>query len=146
LPGNFPFQTGGNTARCTNKAGQEFNMEKIAITSEGPTFDDYVDPRFGRAAGFVIVELETMAIRYIDNGQTQVMGQGAGIQAAESIAGAGAGWVLTGYVGPKAFRALSAAGIKIVQNLQGLTVHEAVEKFKSGEIQVAQAPNRETGK
>ncbi len=64
-------------------------MSKIAITSEGPTLDDQVDPRFGRAAGFVVVDLESMETRYIDNGQTQVMAQGAGIQAAELIAGAG---------------------------------------------------------
>ena len=31
-------------------------MEKIAITSEGPTLDDSLDPRFGRAAGFIVVD------------------------------------------------------------------------------------------
>ena len=61
-------------------------VSKIAITSEGPTLDDQVDSRFGRAAGFVVVDLESMETRYIDNGQTQVMAQGAGIQAAESMA------------------------------------------------------------
>ena len=83
-------------------------MSKIAITSEGPALDDLVDPRFGRAAGFVVVDLESMETRYIDNGQTQVMAQGAGIQAAELVARAGVSCVLTGFVGPKAFQALSA--------------------------------------
>ncbi len=82
-------------------------MNKIAITSEGPSLDDQIDPRFGRAAGFVVVDLETMDTQYIDNGQSQVMAQGAGIQAAELIARAGVGCLLTGYVGPKAFKALS---------------------------------------
>ena len=93
-------------------------MSKIAITSEGPALDDLVDPRFGRAAGFVVVDLESMETRYIDNGQTQVMAQGAGIQAAELMAGAGVSCVLTGFVGPKAFQALSAARIRVVQNLE----------------------------
>jgi predicted Fe-Mo cluster-binding NifX family protein len=121
-------------------------MNKIAVTSEGPELDDRVDPRFGRAAGFVVVDLDTMETRYIDNGQSQVMSQGAGIQAAELISRAGVGCLLTGYVGPKAFQALSAAGIKIGQDLEDLTVREAVERFKSGSVLMAQAPNREAGR
>ena len=38
--------------------------------------------------------------------------------------------MLTGYVGPKAFKVLTAAGIKVGQNLEGLTVREAVERFQ----------------
>ncbi len=117
-------------------------MNKIAITSEGPTLDDQVDPRFGRAAGFVLVDLDTMETQYIDNGQSQVMAQGAGIHAAQIIARAGAGWLLTGYVGPKAFQVLAAANIKVGQNLEGLTVREAVERFKSGSIETAQMANQ----
>lgn len=121
-------------------------MSKIAVTSEGPEIDDQVDPRFGRAAGFVVVDLETMETHYIDNGQSQVMAQGAGIQAAQSIAGAGVSCLLTGFVGPKAFKALSAAGISICQNLEGMTVRQAVERFKSGSVEVASGPNREAGR
>ncbi len=121
-------------------------MSKIAVTSEGPGLDDQVDPRFGRAAGFVVVHLDTMETQYLDNGQSQIMAQGAGIQAAELIARAGVRCLLTGYVGPKAFQALSASGIKIVQNLEGLTVREAVERFKSGILETSDRPNREAGK
>lgn len=117
-------------------------MNKIAITSEGPSLDDQLDPRFGRAAGFVVVDLETMVTQYIDNGRSQAMARGAGIQAAELVARAGVSCLLTGYVGPKAFQALTAAGIKVVQNLEGLTVRQAVERFKSGQVKMAQAANR----
>jgi predicted Fe-Mo cluster-binding NifX family protein len=116
-------------------------MNKIAITSEGPSLDDQVDPRFGRAAGFVVVDLDTMETQYIDNGKSQMMAQGAGIQAAQIVARTGASWVLSGYVGPKAFQALAAANLKVGQNLEGLTVREAVERFKSGSIAVAQTAN-----
>jgi predicted Fe-Mo cluster-binding NifX family protein len=117
-------------------------MNRIAVTSEGPSLDDQIDPRFGRAAGFVVVDLESMETQYIDNGRSQVMAQGAGIQAAELIARAGVNWLLTGYVGPKAFQALAAAGIKVAQNLEGLTVRAAVERFKNGQIEMAPAANR----
>lgn len=121
-------------------------MKKIAVSSEGPALDDQVDPRFGRAAGFLIVDPESMETRYIDNGKSQAMGRGAGIQAAESVARAGAGCVLTGFVGPKAFQALSAAGIQIVQNLEGMTVRQAVEKYLSGSLTTAAAPNGRPGR
>lgn len=109
-------------------------MNRIAITSEGPTLADRVDPRFGRAAGFIIVDPETMVFDYVENGAAQVRAQGAGIQAAETIARSGVKAVLTGFVGPKAFQALAAAGIRIVQDLDNLTVGEAIERFKSGSV------------
>jgi predicted Fe-Mo cluster-binding NifX family protein len=124
-----------------NYAGKVIIMSKIAVTSEGPSLNDRVDPRFGRAAGFVVVDLDTMETTYIDNGASQVMSQGAGIQAAELVAQAGVSCLLTGYVGPKAFQALTAAGIKVGQNLEGLTVGAAVERFKSGQVEMAQGAN-----
>jgi predicted Fe-Mo cluster-binding NifX family protein len=117
-------------------------MEKIAITSEGPTLDDAVDPRFGRAAGFIVVDPQTFEFEYVDNGASQAMAQGAGIQAAENIARAGAQALLTGYVGPKAFVVLEAAKIKVAQNLERMTVRQAVERYKNGAVEWAAAPNR----
>jgi len=113
---------------------------KIAVSSTGPTLTDRVDPRFGRAAGFVIVDLDTDEIQYVDNGRAQMMGHGAGIQAAETIARAGARVLLTGLVGPKAFQALGAAGINVVQQMEGLTVAEAVAQFKKLQAEKGLAP------
>lgn len=109
-------------------------MAKIAITSEGPTLDQPVDPRFGRAAGFIIVDPDTMSFEYVENGAAQARAQGAGIQAAETVARTGASAVLTGFVGPKAFQALAAAGIRIAQNLENISVKEAVARYKKGDV------------
>jgi predicted Fe-Mo cluster-binding NifX family protein len=130
-------------AQSLLKKVEVLSMNRIAVTSEGPSLDDKVDPRFGRAAGFVVVDLDSMNTEYIDNGRSQVMAQGAGIQAAELVARAGVSCLLTGFVGPKAFQALSAAGIKIGQNLEGLTVRQAVERFKSGQVEMAHTANRD---
>jgi predicted Fe-Mo cluster-binding NifX family protein len=118
-------------------------MTRIAISSEGPGLEERVDPRFGRAAGFILIDLDTMEHEYLDNGSSQARGQGAGIQAVEMIALAGGvKAVLTGFVGPKAFQALQAARIEIGQNLDGLTVREAVERYKQGRVKAASQPNR----
>lgn len=116
-------------------------MSKIAVTSQGPTLDDPVDPRFGRAAGFVVMDTETNEIEYVDNGSSQAMAQGAGIQAAETVVRAGATTLLTGFVGPKAFRALEAGGVTIVQDLGEMSVRQALEAYASGKTVDATSPN-----
>jgi predicted DNA-binding protein (UPF0251 family)/predicted Fe-Mo cluster-binding NifX family protein len=126
----------------SHSCAKEIKMEKIAITSEGPTLDDAVDPRFGRAAGFIVVDPHTLEFEYVDNGASQAMAQGAGIQAAENVARAKVKVLLTGYVGPKAFLALEAARIKVAQNLESMTVRQAVERYKNGAVEWAAAPNR----
>jgi predicted Fe-Mo cluster-binding NifX family protein len=135
-------QTVGKRVQAGITKTEEDRMEKIAISSEGPSLDDQVDPRFGRAGGFIIVDPDTMATQYIDNGASQVMGHGAGLQAAENVATAGAKVVLSDYVGPKAFSALTAVGIKVGQNCGNMTVREAVEKFIKGEIPIADKSNK----
>ena len=117
-------------------------MAIIAVSSEGPNLDARMDPRFGRAAGFILVDPQTMHFEYVDNGASQVMAQGAGIQAAEIVSRAGANVVLTGFVGPKAFQALTAARIEVGQAVDGLTVRETLQRFMNGGITQTQAPSR----
>jgi len=124
-----------------DRKSEELTMEKIAVSCDGPGLDDLVESRFGRAAGFMIVDPETLEFEYLDNGASQAMARGAGIQAAENVARSGAKVVLTGYVGPKAFQTLQAAGVQIGQNMENLTVREAVERYKTGQIEIAEEPN-----
>lgn len=121
---------------------KELFMNIIAVSAEGPTLDDLIDPRFGRAGGFVIVDTDNMRTTYLDNGSSQAQAHGAGIAAAENIVNAGAGVLLTGYVGPKAFEALNAAGVKIGQDLDGLTVRQALERYQAGDVPFATGPNK----
>lgn len=107
---------------------------KIAITSEGPTLEDLVDPRFGRAGGFLVVDLENMHTHYVDNGSSQILAQGAGIQAAENLVRAGAQVLLTGFVGPKAAAALEATGVQVIQGVENLTVGQALDRYRAGEF------------
>ena len=104
--------------------------EIIAVSSDGPTLEDAVDSRFGRAAGFVLVDADGQT-RWLDNGASQAMAHGAGIETARRIAEAGAKILLTGVVGPKAAATLRAVGVRVVEGMEGLTVGQAVAKFKA---------------
>ena len=115
---------------------------KVAITSQGKEINSEVDPRFGRANCFVVVDTETGDFLSVDNTQNMSAAQGAGIQAAQSVTKLQVAAVLTGHCGPKAFRVLNAAGIKVYLGVDG-TVGDAVEKLKSGEYKVADNPNVE---
>ena len=109
---------------------------KLAVTSQGPDIGSSVDPRFGRAKCFVVVESETGQFSAADNTQNLNAAQGAGIQAGRKVVELGAQAVITGHVGPKAFATLQAGGVKVYTGATG-TVAEAIEQFKAGELKLS---------
>jgi len=113
---------------------------KVAISSQGSDLSSQVDPRFGRARHFVVVDTESDAIEPFDNTQNLNAAQGAGIQAAANVAQLGVEAVITGHCGPNAFRGLAAAGIKVYVNASG-TVAEAFEQMKAGKLDASDSPD-----
>ena len=111
---------------------------KICVTSTGPSLDAPVDPRFGRCQYFVIVDSETLEYEAMQNPSVGASG-GAGIQAAQTVAGKGVGAVVTGNLGPNATQTLAASGIEMVTGASG-TVRDAVEQYKSGGLQQTTRP------
>ena len=99
-----------------------------------------VDPRFGRARYLVVVDTDTGEFSVRDNSQNAGAVQGAGIQAAKTVADSGAAAVVTGNIGPKAIAALRAAGVKVYLGASG-TVNDAIGQFKSDALETADKPN-----
>lgn len=116
---------------------------KVTITSNGQEMDSEVDPRFGRAKWFILVDTESGEHEAIDNKQNLNAAQGAGIQAGQNVVELGVEAVITGNVGPKAFRVLQAAGIKIYLCGSGTTVAEAIEQLKAGDLKEVDQANVE---
>jgi len=115
---------------------------KVAITSQDRDMNSQVDPRFGRAEFFVVVDTESDDVFVHDNSQNVDALHGAGTQAAQTVAELGAEAVVTGNIGPKAHAALQAGGVKIYVGATG-TVAEALQKFKADELQCASEPTSE---
>lgn len=112
---------------------------KTAITSTGPDLDAHVDPRFGRCAYFLIVDTDSMEFEAIEN-PNLALGGGAGVQSAQMMADRGVESVLTGNCGPNAFQVFDAAGIQVVVGVSG-SIHDAVNDYKEGSLEVAAEPN-----
>jgi predicted Fe-Mo cluster-binding NifX family protein len=104
---------------------------KIALTTSGDTLDAPLDSRFGRAPKFMIYDLETDTFEIVDNAQNLEAPQGAGIQAAQNVAGTGSVAVITGHCGPKAFQVLQRAGISVYPT-GAASVSDAVEQYRAG--------------
>jgi len=115
---------------------------KIAFTTSGENLSASLDSRFGRAPKFLIYDMDTNTFEIIDNRQNLNAAQGAGIQSAEIVARSGANALVTCHCGPKAFRVLSAAGIK-VYTTDASTIAEALEEYRSGKLVMAKSADVE---
>lgn len=113
---------------------------KIAVTAQGDRITDPIDLRFGRTRYLMVVDAETGRFTAHDNVVNLNAAQGAGIQTGRNIAELGVEAVITGNVGPNAFKTLTAAGVKIYLAEQQ-TVQEAIEAYKNGALKEADNPN-----
>lgn len=106
---------------------------KIAITTTGESLESPLESRFGRAPKFLIVELDNNSFEVVENITNMSAIQGAGIQTAQTVVELGVEAVITGHCGPKAFKVLQSAGIKVF-NSDRPTIQEAIEEFKAGNL------------
>ncbi|MBN2284663.1 MAG: NifB/NifX family molybdenum-iron cluster-binding protein [Deltaproteobacteria bacterium] len=117
---------------------------KIVVTSYGEGLSAKFDRSFGRARWFVCVDTDTGAVEARSNVQNIDAPQGAGIQAAKNVSEMGAGAILTGNVGPNAYRTMKAAGIEVfVVGKECETVEDALAAWKAGKAEVISEPTVE---
>jgi predicted Fe-Mo cluster-binding NifX family protein len=115
---------------------------KVAVTAASSSITSQIDPRFGRAPWFVIVDTDSGQVEFHDNQPAQQKQEGAGIQAGQAVGKLGVQAVITGNVGPNAFRALKAAGMQVYLTYAG-TVEGAIERLKAGRLTPADQPSRQ---
>lgn len=113
---------------------------KVIVTARTSDIDGEIDQRFARAACLIEFDLETGEHEIVDNKQNIDAMQGAGVQAAQNVVARGVEAVLTGHCGPKAFRVLQSAGVKVCVGMSG-KVSDAVAAYKAGDIGPAASPD-----
>lgn len=113
----------------SEKAGERMHVEgTVCVTAKGPNLDAEVDPSFGRAAYFLLVDPATLEVRSFENPYAEA-GHGAGIQSAQFVADQGVSAVLTGQVGPNARQVLDSAGVSVIA-VDGCSVRAAIAEWK----------------
>lgn len=118
------------------------NQMKIAVTAQGKELSSEIDLRFGRAKWLIVIDTETNDFQAHDNVVNLNAVQGAGIQTGQNIANLGVEAVITGNVGPNAFRTLNAANIKVFL-AEEQTVQDAMDSFKAGKLKEVNQANVE---
>lgn len=103
---------------------------KICITAKDKTWEAEVDPRFGRAVYFLILDPAEMRMEALKN-PNQDAAQGAGIQAAQLMVNKGVRILFTGEVGPKADQTLRSAGVQAITGVSG-SVRSVLQNFAQG--------------
>jgi predicted Fe-Mo cluster-binding NifX family protein len=114
--------------RCLEEINQPART-KICITSQGKDFEAEVDPNFGRARYFLIMDPETMDFEAVENLNIEAA-QGAGIKSAQFIADKNVKILLTGNCGPNAQQVLQSSGIEVITGASG-KVRDVFLKFRS---------------
>ena len=112
---------------------------RIGISSLGNNLEAQVDPRLGRCQYIIIFDTDTNQFESVQNPNVMSAG-GAGIQTAQLIADKNVEVVITGNVGPNAFRTLSAASIKVYGGATG-TIRKAIEDFNQNKLTEFQTEN-----
>lgn len=108
---------------------------KIAFTAKGSDWESQIDPRFGRTEFIVLYDEETDSINSIDNSAIQQEAHGAGPQTAQKLFELKPDILITGNgPGGNAATVLEKAGLKIYMGAGEMTIREAYETYKKGEL------------
>ncbi len=116
----------------------------IAITAKEPSLQSEVDPRFGRAAYFLIANSQTGEVYAHDNTEGIEDDNGAGTRASQLLAEYKVDVLYTGHVGPKAAEVLYKAKITYHEHTEG-TIEEVLAGIPQEELAAtAEEPPKET--
>lgn len=104
---------------------------KIAVSTLGKNENSLLDPKFGRAHGFIIYDTDDESYKYYANDENIQLAQGAGIKTGSFVADLGVKVVVSGHFGPKAASVLERAKIKMVSGEEGKTVKQIISSLNN---------------
>jgi len=108
---------------------------KIAFTAVGTAWDSMIDPRFGRTEFIVIYDEETQQLSAADNSEVKDEAHGAGTATAAKMYDLKPNVLITGNgPGDNAAQALKQLNMKIYINAQGMTLKQAYENYRNGQL------------
>lgn len=115
---------------------------KIIVPTNGENIDSDICKSFGRTKRFLVIDLDTLDFETVENAQNMQASQGAGIQSAQSAIKAGGDTLITMHCGPKAYRVLTEAGVRVYNGADG-TIRKNIEQLKEGTLSIMPCANVE---
>ncbi len=106
---------------------------KIAVSSFGTNLDAWVGSSFARCRQFVLVDSETMQYIVISVSPAQTVLE-ATLEAIRTLATHGAQVAIVGQARRECVDFLATMGIKVIAGVHSLTIREAVERYRCGEL------------
>lgn len=106
---------------------------RVAISCVGKDKESLLDVRFGRCEYFQIHDVESDDFIVVENKGLTCSG-GAGIAAAQQLIDRNVDVVITGSLGPNAFKIIDKAQIK-AYNCESIRIQQVLDKFKSSELE-----------
>ncbi len=108
---------------------------KIAFTTKGTEWDSQIDARFGRAQFILVYDDSADSFTSIDNSAVESVAHGAGPQTAQKLFDLKPDVLITGNgPGGNAATVLTKAGLKIYIGAGDMTVRQAYDAYKKGEL------------
>jgi predicted Fe-Mo cluster-binding NifX family protein len=108
---------------------------KTAFTTKGTEWDSMMDPRFGRTEFILVYDDEKDSFIHFDNRAIENVAHGAGPQTAQKLFELGPDILITGNgPGGNAASVLGKAGLNIYIGAGEMTVKEAFNAYKKGEL------------
>lgn len=105
----------------------------IVISATGKTTENLLDVRFGRCKYFQIHNNENGNIKILENKGLNSSG-GAGIAASNQLIDEKVDVIITGDLGPNAFKLIEKAGIKAYK-CGNIAISSVLEKYFKGELE-----------
>ncbi len=113
-------------------------MKLIIPAVKAGNFETEIHENFGRTNYFAVVNCENNDLEFINNTAAAKSG-GAGVAAAQLCADQNADAVAAYHFGPKAYEALKAAGIKLLDLKDQKLIKEAFNDYQAGKLDEAEA-------
>jgi predicted Fe-Mo cluster-binding NifX family protein len=112
--------------------------EKIAVASHGNDLDATLGPKGEPCTSFILVDPQTMEFERVKVEEADTLVQ-ASVNAVRAAARSGATVVITPEIRPECCTALRALAIAVCLAEEGLTVRQAIERYRRGELVSAPA-------
>lgn len=107
---------------------------RVGVSASGRDLNAQVDDRFGRCQWFLIVDSDLLEFTAFENRHAEEA-MGAGVAAAKDLIDGRVEAIISGQVGPKAYEVLKAVNIDIFLVPGSITVKDALERLRRGELQ-----------